>query len=63
MRLLGKYRDARGAAFRLGEFHDELLKHGSLPLSVVSWLLLDDPGDLETVTGLKLRSRAGKAGR
>jgi uncharacterized protein (DUF885 family) len=42
MRLLGKYRDKQGANFRLGHFHDDLLKNGSLPLSVVEWILLDD---------------------
>ncbi|HKC12411.1 MAG TPA: DUF885 domain-containing protein, partial [Vicinamibacteria bacterium] len=41
MRLLGKYRDREGARFRLGAFHDALLACGSLPLSVVEWLLLD----------------------
>jgi uncharacterized protein (DUF885 family) len=30
----------------LGQFHDELLKNGSLPLSIVEWLLLDDPSTL-----------------
>jgi uncharacterized protein (DUF885 family) len=54
MRLLGKYRDAKGAAFRLGQFHDDLISYGSLPLSIVQWLLLDDPGDVEKATGLKL---------
>jgi uncharacterized protein (DUF885 family) len=47
MGLLGKYRDRKGKAFRLGAFHDELLAYGSLPLSVVEWLMLDDPGALE----------------
>jgi uncharacterized protein (DUF885 family) len=47
MRLLGKYRDREGARFRLGAFHDALLAGGSLPLSVVEWLLLDDPSSLE----------------
>ena len=42
MRLLGKYRDREGERFRLGAFHDALLANGSLPLSVVEWLLLDD---------------------
>jgi uncharacterized protein (DUF885 family) len=42
MRLLGRYRDKQGEAFRLGQFHDDLLQFGSLPLSVVEWLLLDD---------------------
>jgi uncharacterized protein (DUF885 family) len=47
MRLAGRYRDHEGANFRLGHFHDDLLKNGSLPLSVVEWLLLDDPATLE----------------
>ena len=42
MRLLGRYRDAKGAAFRLGAFHDELISHGSLPVSVLEWLMLND---------------------
>jgi uncharacterized protein (DUF885 family) len=54
MRLLGRYRDAKGAAFRLGQFHDDLIANGSLPLSVHQWILLDDPSDLEAATGLKL---------
>jgi uncharacterized protein (DUF885 family) len=47
MRLAGRYRDHVGADFQLGHFHDALLKNGSLPLSVVEWLLLDDPATLE----------------
>src|SRR5436189_3982082 len=39
MRLLGKYRDRKGAAFRLGDFHDELIAHGTLPLSVVEMIM------------------------
>lgn len=50
LRLLGKYRDREGASFRLGAFHDALLAGGSLPLSVVEWMLLDDPSSLEAVT-------------
>jgi len=50
MGLLGRYRDRHGANFRLGEFHDELLSHGTLPLSVVSWLMLDDPSALEAAS-------------
>jgi uncharacterized protein (DUF885 family) len=42
MRLLGRYRDQRGAAFRLGEFHDQLISYGTMPLSVVEWLMFDD---------------------
>jgi uncharacterized protein (DUF885 family) len=55
MRLLGRYRDAKGANFRLGQFHDDLIANGSVPVSVIQWILLDDPADLETATGLKLR--------
>ena len=47
MRLLGKYRDKRGASFQLGQFHDDLLKNGSLPLSIVEWILLDDSTSLD----------------
>lgn len=47
MRLLGRYRDRQGANFRLGAFHDELIKNGSLPLSVVEWLMLDDSSTLD----------------
>ena len=47
MRLLGKYRDAKGKDFRLGEFHDELIKNGSLPLSIVEWIMLDDRSSLD----------------
>ena len=42
MRLLGKYRDQKGKDFRLGQFHDDLIKNGSLPLSIVEWIMLDD---------------------
>jgi uncharacterized protein (DUF885 family) len=47
LQLLGRYRDHMGARFSLKRFHDDLLSHGSLPLSVQSWLLLDDPRDLD----------------
>ncbi|HWW21707.1 MAG TPA: DUF885 domain-containing protein [Steroidobacteraceae bacterium] len=42
MRLLGRYRDRQGANFRLGAFHDQLISYGSLPLSVIEWLMFDD---------------------
>ena len=42
MRLLGRYHDMRTSAFRLGAFHDELISHGSLPVSVLEWLILND---------------------
>ena len=47
MQLLGRYRDKMGTSFRLGQFHDELIGNGSLPLSVVEWIMLDDPSDVE----------------
>jgi uncharacterized protein (DUF885 family) len=47
MNLLGRYRDKMGDQFQLGRFHDDLIKNGSLPLSVVEWILLDDPTALE----------------
>ena len=49
MNLLGRYRDKAGANFRLGQFHDDLIKNGSLPLSIVEWILLDDPRSVEQV--------------
>jgi uncharacterized protein (DUF885 family) len=47
MRLLGKYRDKQAGNFRLGQFHDDLIKNGSLPLSIVEWILLDDSSSLD----------------
>ena len=49
MNLLGRYRDKTGANFRLGQFHDDLIKNGSLPLSIVEWILLDDPTSIDQV--------------
>src|SRR5437764_446359 len=56
MRLLGRYRDAKGASFRLGQFHDDLIAHGTIPLSILTWILLDDASEIEKATGLKLTS-------
>ena len=42
MQLLGRFRDRAGANFHLGQFHDDLIKNGSLPLSVIEWILFDD---------------------
>jgi uncharacterized protein (DUF885 family) len=50
MNLLGRYKDRQGANFQLGQFHDELVKNGSLPVSVVEWILLDDPVSLQQAT-------------
>ena len=47
MQLLGRYRDKAGTNFQLGKFHDELIKNGSLPLSIVQWIMLDDPSAVE----------------
>ena len=53
MNLLGRYRDKQGANFRLGQFHDDLIKNGSLPLSVIEWILLDDPASIQKVMSHK----------
>jgi uncharacterized protein (DUF885 family) len=50
MNLLGRYKDRKGDNFRLGQFHDDLIRNGSLPVSVVEWMLLDDPTALQQVT-------------
>jgi uncharacterized protein (DUF885 family) len=42
MRLLGRYRDQEGANFGLGAFHDKLISYGSLPVSVIEWLMFGD---------------------
>jgi len=42
MNLLGRYKDRQGENFSLGQFHDDLIKNGSLPVSVIEWILLDD---------------------
>jgi uncharacterized protein (DUF885 family) len=49
MNLLGRYRDKAGANFRLGQFHDDLIKNGTLPLSIIEWILLDDPTSIDQV--------------
>jgi uncharacterized protein (DUF885 family) len=47
MNLLGRYKDRQGENFRLGQFHDDLIKNGSLPVSVIEWILLDDPSSVQ----------------
>jgi uncharacterized protein (DUF885 family) len=49
MNLLGRYRDKVGDNFRLGEFHDKLIANGSLPVSMLEWILLDDPTSAKKV--------------
>jgi uncharacterized protein (DUF885 family) len=51
MRLLGRYRDAQGSSFRLGAFHDRLISFGSLPYSVIEWLMFDDDATLRKALG------------
>jgi uncharacterized protein (DUF885 family) len=51
MNLLGRYRDKAGENFRLGEFHDKLISNGSLPLSIIEWILLDGPTAINKVIG------------
>ena len=50
MHLLGRYRDREGPNFRLGAFHDQLLSYGSLPVSVVEWLMFDDDTAVKAAT-------------
>lgn len=47
MRLLGRYRDEHANDYRLGAFHDQLLSYGSLPLSIIEWLMFDDDATLK----------------
>jgi uncharacterized protein (DUF885 family) len=49
MNLLGRYKDRQGDNFKLGQFHDDLIKNGSLPLSIIEWLLLDDDAAIKKV--------------
>jgi uncharacterized protein (DUF885 family) len=51
MRLLGRYRDAHPSDFKLGSFHDQLISYGSLPLSVIEWLMFDDDSSLRQALG------------
>jgi uncharacterized protein (DUF885 family) len=49
MNLLGRYKDRQGDNFRLGQFHDDLIKNGSLPVSIIEWILLDDDSSIRKV--------------
>jgi uncharacterized protein (DUF885 family) len=49
MNLLGRYKDRQGDNFRIGQFHDDLIKNGSLPVSIIEWILLDDPASVQKV--------------
>jgi uncharacterized protein (DUF885 family) len=61
MQLLGRYRDKMGANFRLGQFHDELISHGSLPVSVLEWIMLDDPTDLDNALSADSQAEPNRA--
>ena len=47
MNVLGRYKDKQGENFRIGKFHDDLIANGSLPVSIIEWILLDDPASLQ----------------
>ena len=49
MDLLGRYKDRQSENFRLGKFHDDLIKNGSLPVAIIEWILLDDPTSVQKV--------------
>ncbi len=53
MNLLGRYKDREGDNFRLGQFHDDLIKSGSLPVAIIEWILLDDPTTMQEVMSEK----------
>src|SRR5437588_1268154 len=53
MNLLGRYKDREGDNFRLGQFHDDLIKNGSLPVAIIEWILLDDPTTMQKVMSEK----------
>jgi len=53
LNLLGRYKDRQADNFRLGQFHDDLIKNGSLPLSIVEWILLDDDSSIKKVMAEK----------
>jgi uncharacterized protein (DUF885 family) len=53
MNLLGRYKDRQGDNFRLGQFHDDLIKNGSLPVAILEWILLDDPTSMQKVMNAK----------
>ena len=53
MNLLGRYKDRQGDNFRLGQFHDDLIKNGSLPVSIIEWILLDDDSSIKKATAEK----------
>jgi uncharacterized protein (DUF885 family) len=63
MRLLGRYRDQQGDKFRLGAFHDQLISYGSLPASVIEWLMLGDSTQVRQATQAASSGGAPAQGR
>ena len=53
MNLLGRYHTKMGDKFRLGQFHDDLIANGSLPVSIIEWLMLDDDASVKKVRSEK----------
>lgn len=50
-RVREHYRTARGAAFRLAEFHEQALKTGAVPLPALAHILTGKPMEAETQGG------------
>src|SRR5262249_25743856 len=50
MNLLGRYKDQRGEKLVVGQLHEDLIKNGSLLISVLEWILLDDPTSIQQGT-------------
>ncbi len=48
IRLLAGAKQKFGDKFSLRRFHDHLWKNGNVPLSLIRWEMLDDPGDIQT---------------
>jgi uncharacterized protein (DUF885 family) len=63
MNLLGRYKDRQGDNFRIGQFHDDLIKNGSLPVSIIEWILLDDPTSIQKVMSEPPSQSSGGPGK
>jgi uncharacterized protein (DUF885 family) len=58
--ILRDYRKKRGNAFNLRQFHNELLKHGSLPLKQIR-ILMDLPAKKGSAAPAKAKSKLSKS--
>jgi hypothetical protein len=45
--FINEVRYMKSIDFRLGQFHDDLIRNGSLPLSIVEWIMLDDRSSID----------------